>query len=177
MKEQGFDIYPLFVDYGQRAALQELKSCKAVMASVDILSVQVADLSGYGKLLPSGLTTADKDVFLDAFLPGRNLLLLLVAAAYGYQLQASGIAIGLLDEKTSLFPDQTSKFLAEAESTLKLTLGYEFRILAPLSKLSKREVIQLAQRHGVHGTYSCHVGGEVPCGHCISCREFCCEEE
>jgi 7-cyano-7-deazaguanine synthase len=176
MKQEGFDVYPLFVNYGQKAGHQELAACTSVLHSMALRHPEVVDLSGYGKLLPSGLTSEEKDVFLDAFLPGRNLLFLLVAAAYAYQVQAAAVGIGLLDEASLLFPDQSSQFLEQAEAMLKLTLGYDIRVLAPLRKFSKRDVIRLARQYELHGTYSCHVGTEIPCGHCISCREFQVEE-
>jgi hypothetical protein len=40
---------------------------------------------------------------VEAFLPGRNLLLLLCGAAYAYSVQADSIAIGLLSPKDRLF--------------------------------------------------------------------------
>jgi 7-cyano-7-deazaguanine synthase len=40
-----------------------------------------------------------------------------------------------------------------------------------LSQFSKADVVQLARRKGVYGTYSCHAGTRIPCGRCISCLE------
>ena len=108
----------------------------------------------------------------DAFTPGRNLMFLLVGAAYAYKKNADGVAIGLLHESTSLFPDQTSSFLSHAEAVVSEALGRPLKIVAPLSGFVKRDVIALAEAKGIKMTYSCHVGGPRPCGNCIACREF-----
>ncbi|WP_457306864.1 7-cyano-7-deazaguanine synthase [Polaromonas sp. P5_E6] len=45
-------------------------------------------------------------------------------------------------------------------------------MIAPLSEFSKADVVSLANEKGIVGTYSCHMGGNLPCGSCISCLEF-----
>jgi len=130
------------------------------------------DLSGYGKTILSGLTSDGLRLNEDAFLPGRNLLFLLAAAAYAYQLRVNAVAIGLLDERAHIFPDQTSTFLRAAEAAIEKALGRHVAVVAPLLSFTKREVLALAQLRGIHDTYSCHAGGEEPCGTCISCQEI-----
>jgi len=132
----------------------------------------VASLAGYGRLLSSGLTDRTKRVFEDAFLPCRNVLFLTVGAAYAFQNSATSVAIGLLDEAFSLFPDQTRGFLYEAEALLSRGLGKPIRLVAPLMTFSKAEVLRIAKTKGLTGTYSCHTGSETPCGQCVACREY-----
>lgn len=130
------------------------------------------DVPGWGKILSSGLTDASRDIVIDAFLPNRNLLFLLAGSAYAYQVGATAVAIGLLDEGAHLFPDQTGDFIAQAESLLSRSLGRKLQVLTPLMKFSKADVIALAQRKGLSDTYSCHTGNAEPCGECIACQEF-----
>jgi 7-cyano-7-deazaguanine synthase len=111
-------------------------------------------------------------VFDDAFLPGRNLLFLLIGAARAYQNGCAAVAIGLLDPRSHLFGDQTQPFLQKAQAVLGCALGLPLRVLAPLIQLNKADVLALAGRLGVMGTYSCHRGDRQPCGKCISCREI-----
>ena len=171
-KEEGVHQFPLFVDYGQRARERELTACRQAMASLALPEPQVADLSGYGRLIRSGLTDTGLRVIEDAFTPGRNMLFLLTAAALAVQKMADAVSIGLLHEDTSLFPDQTSAFLANAEQMIELCMGRRIRVLAPLAMFHKHEVVELAQSKGISGTYSCHMGGAKPCMDCISCNEF-----
>ena len=123
-RETGLAQYPLFIDYGQRARDKELTACQHAMSSHQLPEPKVARLPGFGALIHSGLTDSYMHLVEDAFTPGRNLLFLLLGASYGYTLGAGAVAIGLLDERTGLFPDQTSRFLENAEALLRECLGY-----------------------------------------------------
>lgn len=170
-REAGLEVYPLFVNYGQRAVTQEWRACREVFAVHKLPKPERLSLPGYGRRISSGLTSAKLDVVADAFLPGRNLLLLLAGAAYATRRDASEVAIGLLDEKQRLFEDQSGDFLARAESLLRTAVAAPIAVRAPLIELSKRDVLELARRRNVRGTYSCHLGTKKPCGECLSCRE------
>ncbi|OYQ93874.1 7-cyano-7-deazaguanine synthase [Citrobacter freundii] len=171
-QEEGLQIFPLFIDYGQRARNRELAACKLSMSTLGLPEPEIANLAGFGQLIHSGLTDKSLHVINDAFTPGRNLLFLLTAAAYAYQKNADAISIGLLHESTSLFPDQTSEFLSRAEIMISLCMGRKIKVLAPLSIFTKPDVVMLANEKGISNTYSCHIGNEKPCGNCISCNEF-----
>jgi 7-cyano-7-deazaguanine synthase len=175
-QEEGLRQYPLFIDYGQRARDRELAACRRAMVVLGLPEPKVADLSGYGTLIRSGLTDVALRVVEDAFTPGRNLLFLLTAAAYAYQVDADAVSIGLLHEAASIFPDQTGAFLKEAESVIRACMGKSIKVLAPLSSFHKMEVVALAREKGIENTYSCHMGGEKACGACIACNEFKFEE-
>lgn len=171
-QEEGLQIFPLFVDYGQRARDRELAACRLAMKKLGLLEPQIADLSGFGQLIRSGLTDSSLHIVDDAFTPGRNMLFLLTAAAYAYQKKADAVSIGLLHESTSLFPDQTSGFLREAERMISQCMGRTIKVLAPLSSFTKPDVVALAADKGISETYSCHMGEQEACGNCIACNEF-----
>jgi 7-cyano-7-deazaguanine synthase len=175
-KEMGNTQYPLFIDYGQRARDKEIGACRRAMQRLDLPAPAIAGMSGFGELIRSGLTDKNLRIVEDAFTPGRNTLFLLIAAAYGHQMGADAIAIGLLHEGTSLFPDQTSAFLSAAETMLRFAIGRDIKVLAPLNKLMKQDVVALAKAKGIDETYSCHSGEDIPCGQCIACKEFQFEE-
>lgn len=130
------------------------------------------DISGFGSVIRSGLTSTDLDVRANAFTPTRNLLFLVVAGAFACEVGADTVAIGLLAERLSLFPDQRADFVDKAETAIASALNQPIRIVTPLMEFSKADVIQLAQSKGITGTYSCHAGGSRPCGRCIACYEF-----
>ncbi|MES9829476.1 MAG: 7-cyano-7-deazaguanine synthase [Candidatus Thiodiazotropha sp.] len=169
--EEGVDVYPLFVDYGQLAANKEWETCLAVHEKFGFPEPDYMDLSGFGKLIISGLTSPEKHIKEEAFTPGRNLLFLLAASSYAVQKGASAVSIGLLSEELSLFPDQTGVFLGKAELAIEEAMGQKISVVAPLLEFKKADVIALAKEKGLIGTYSCHAGAEVPCGECISCME------
>lgn len=172
-REEGLDVYPLFIDYGQRTSKKEWETCRRVHAELGLPSPTKMDLSGFGQVIRSGLTSREMDVKEDAFTPGRNLLFLLMGCSYAHQVGASTVAIGLLSERFSLFPDQRSDFIKQAERAIKMALGRHVVVVMPLSEFSKADVVELAREKGINGTYSCHTGSNRPCGKCISCLEYC----
>ena len=174
--QAGVRQYPLFIDYGQRARDRELAACRRALECIGLPPPMIADLSGFGKLIRSGLTDSGLHIIEDAFTPGRNMLFLLTASAYAYQVRADAVSIGLLNEDTMLFPDQSRAFLRKAESMIGVCMGRPISILAPLADFHKADVVALAKAKGIAGTYSCHTGDEAPCGMCIACKEFEFEE-
>lgn len=170
-REEGLPVYPLFIDYGQRAANKEWETCQLVHKNLALPLPNRMDVSGYGKIICSGLTSEAMHVKDNAFTPGRNLLFLLMGSAYAYQVGASAVAIGLLSEEFSLFPDQKSYFLKKAEEAIEACLAKRINVIAPLMDFSKADVVKLSSEKGITGTYSCHTGLLKPCGLCISCLE------
>jgi 7-cyano-7-deazaguanine synthase len=170
--EEGLRQYPLFIDYGQLSAQQEWKACRSIHHKFDLPKPAYVNLHGFGKLIPSGLTDRHARINEDAFLPGRNLLFLLVGASYAYRVKAKSVAIGLLSEAHRIFPDQTVSFVEKCEALLESAMGYKVKVVAPLMHLSKRDSMELARLRGITGTYSCHSGHGEPCGVCVSCKEI-----
>lgn len=171
-KEEGVATFPLFIDYGQRAAKNEWGACQVVHRKLGLSAPIRMDLSGFGQVIRSGLTCEDKHLKDEAFTPGRNLMFLVMGAAYAHQVGADAVATGLLSERFSLFPDQRAEFVVSAEHAIVQALGRPFRVLTPLFEFSKSDVVKLAAEKGISGTYSCHAGTELPCGRCVSCLEF-----
>jgi 7-cyano-7-deazaguanine synthase len=171
-KEEGLRQYPLFVDYGQRSRGHEWDACRRVARAFGLPQPSIMSIPGFGKLISSGLTDVRKDIYQDAFLPGRNFMFLLCGASFAVQKDAESVVIGLLNERTHLFPDQTSVFLEAAQRALTVAMGRLVKITAPLLAFEKADVLRLASERGLTGTYSCHKGTRRPCRVCISCREY-----
>ena len=171
-KEAGIEHFPLFIDYGQRAARKEWETCNLVHSTLNLPQPTRMDLSGFGRVIVSGLTCEELDIKDDAFTPGRNLMFLLMGSSYAYQRGVPSVAIGLLAEEFSLFPDQKPQFIAQAEAAISAAMGRQIKVLTPLIEFGKADVVRLAQAKGIAGTYSCHTGYSEPCGRCIACLEF-----
>jgi len=171
-KEERLKLYPLFIDYGQRARRREWLTCRRVFKRMRLPEPVRMNLIGFGKIIPSGLTNTKLRLNEDAYLPGRNLLFLLAAGSYAYTNNCSAIAIGLLNDKHQLFPDQTKEFLRQTKQLFASAFGRKIKIVTPLMRFGKKDVVSIAKRKKISGTYSCHSGRELPCGKCISCLEF-----
>ena len=170
--EEGLTMAPLFVNYGQLSAKRGWIVCKLLHERYGLPKVTKMDVSGYGNVVPSGITNPSLRINEDAFLPGRNLLLLLCGAAYAYSLCANAVAIGLLNPSNHLFPDQTLTFVRKTEDIIETTMGKRITVLTPLIEFSKADIFQMAAARGLSGTYSCHAGGAKPCGKCLACIEI-----
>jgi 7-cyano-7-deazaguanine synthase len=172
LNEEKHDQFPVFINYGQRNFEREWEACKFICGRLNLRAPELFDLKGYGKSIPSGLTSDSLDIIKDAFLPNRNALFLLSASAFAYQNNCTHIAIGFLNEENHIFPDQTRNFLDKMEELFYISLGTKIYILSPFIRFNKADIIALAQRKEVTNTYSCHAGYEKPCGKCIACLEF-----
>jgi 7-cyano-7-deazaguanine synthase len=170
--ESNVQQFPLFLNYGQIFYKREYEACISALKKFGLPPPRRMNLAGFGHAIPCGLTSKRKHVVEDAFLPNRNLLFLLCGTAYAYSTGAHAVAIGLLNEETHLFPDQTQDFLSSAENVLSKSMGRGIEIVAPLMRFSKADIVALAKEKGIKSWYSCHSGTKRPCGHCISCREY-----
>jgi len=172
IKEEGLEQFPLFVDYGQLNLEREKAACFSNFLKHGLPQPQVIQLPGYGAFFSCGLTDPNKRILEDAFLPGRNMLFLLCAAALAHEVKGDALAIGFLDERLSLFPDQRRDFANQASSLLSQIMSRPMKILTPLISFTKAEVLAIAKERGIRETYSCHAGTPEPCGVCIACKEY-----
>ncbi len=71
-----------------------------------------------------------------------------------------------------MFPDQTIQFVKECEIILEAAMGRKIAVLTPLIEFTKSDVLAMARIRGLCDTYSCHAGGDTPCGICVACVEI-----
>lgn len=191
-RSRGFCCHALSIDYGQRHR-QELLAAERVARQLGAAShvVERLDLRLFGG---SALTSDDIPVPKDqvpaaetlnaktnvpiTYVPARNLIFLSLAAAYAETLGAHNLFIGVNAVDYSGYPDCRPAFISSFEQTVALATragveGAPFRVHAPLSDLSKPDIIRLGLSMGVdYGlTHSCYDPGPAgrPCGHCDSC--------
>ena len=168
VSDEGNDELPVFVDYGQVAAPLEWAACRETLARASLPAPERIDLRGYYNTV---IPPSDSQKW---FVPGRNLLLLTVAGALAYRNGAEAICLGLLSEGPSSFPDQSQRFVADAELAIQSALNRRLLIRSPLAAFSKKDVIELALRLSlpISQTYSCQSGSPEYCGACVTCAEI-----
>lgn len=172
IKDEGMSQYPLVINYGQLGFRREVSACRRLFKRYALPKPQLIDIRNWGVTISSGITDRSKRIFEDAFLPGRNLMFLLIAASYAYRINATTVAIGLLSDETTIFPDQTKEFCNDAQVFLSKTIGRRLDVITPLKAFHKRDIVAVARDRGIRGTYSCHSGTKKPCGECVACREY-----
>lgn len=186
-KRDGFQVYALTFDYGQRHRV-ELDAAARVARQLGAAEHRLfrIDLRAFG----GSALTADIEVPKDrhpalisseipvTYVPARNTVFLSIALAWAEVLGSSDIYIGVNAVDYSGYPDCRPEFIRAYEQMANLATkaGIEgrrqLRIHTPLIRLSKAEIIRLGLELGVDYslTHSCYdpVGG-LACGHCDSC--------
>ncbi|MBI4353870.1 MAG: 7-cyano-7-deazaguanine synthase [Candidatus Omnitrophica bacterium] len=102
------------------------------------------------------------------YLPGRNVLLLSVAAIYASQRGIGRLALGTLGSNP--FGDATPRFFRQLSNSLQQALGKPIQIMTPLRRFTKAHVVGSNQPW--HLTFSClQPRGRQHCGRCNKCAE------
>ena len=185
-RKQGFDLFALTVNYGQRHVF-ELQSAKNVALSLDIkkYSVLDIDLAQFGGSaltddieVPKDRVESEMANIPATYVPARNTVLLSVALARAETLESFDIFIGVNALDYSGYPDCRPEYIESFERTANLATkagvsGKNFHIHTPLINMTKAEIIKSGTKLGVdYGlTFSCYDPQETgaPCGHCDAC--------
>ena len=185
VQRQGFDLYALSVNYGQRHA-RELESAGNVARALGVVRhLEVAvDLRAVG----GSSLTSDESVPMDrdlavaeipsTYVPARNTVFLSLALGWAEVLGARDIVIGINALDYSGYPDCRPEFIQAFEQLAALATragveGARTRVHAPLLTMTKAEIIRRGVELGLdYGlTHSCYdpVDAGRPCGRCDSC--------
>lgn len=177
LKEEGYEIYPLFVDYSQSAGKAELflarkGSKKAGFRPIKVIKTKLMlDLSK-SKLL--GKSAIDDQ---DAWVPGRNTLFMIIAGIYAEQIDADGISIGYMLDDNFVFGDNDYFHHKAIEETLSKSFLRPLKVFMPIVNKTKKELIAvLDKRNLTELTVSCWnaqvVKGQIKiCHKCANCLE------
>jgi 7-cyano-7-deazaguanine synthase len=187
-KKEGFDIYALSFDYGQRHH-DELKSARIISKIVgakDHLIIKIDLRKIGGSALTSEIAVPQdrsseemsKDIPV-TYVPARNTIFLSFALAWAEVLKAYDIFIGVNALDYSGYPDCRPEYIAAYQSMANLATkegveGHHTHIRTPLIDLKKSEIIKMGIELGVDysQTLSCYnpQATGLACGKCDSCR-------
>ncbi len=113
-----------------------------------------------------GAGTPDSAVFL----PGRNILLIGLAAVWCSTHDVGQIAIGSLGDNP--FPDASPEFFADFGRVLSQGLDHQVQVVAPYRGLHKDELIRRNPHLPLELSLTCMAPKEgVHCGACNKCEE------
>jgi len=186
---EGFRLYALSVDYGQRHRI-ELEAARRVAKSLGVVRHTVVtvgmDAIGGSALTDDIAVPLDRDDEQIAqgipvtYVPARNTVLLAVGLGYAEVVGAADLFIGVNAIDYSGYPDCRPEFIAAFEKLARLATkaGVEgriaFRIHTPLIRLTKAEIIRRGIELGVDYslTHSCYHPSEsgIACGRCDACH-------
>lgn len=196
---EGYDrVETVGFDYGQRHDV-ELQCREAVRAKLTEAFPRWAerlgedhriDLAALGQIADTALT---RDVAIEmgenglptTFVPGRNLLFFVYAAALGYRRGLHTLVGGMCETDFSGYPDCRDETLQTLAHSIRLGTEVDYAIETPLMRLTKAQTWEIAQELGgdrlvdliIEETHSCYKGARdirhawgYGCGECFACE-------
>ncbi len=181
-KARGYAPVALCLRYGQRH-VKELRAARAVAqrarahyheVNLSLPWLKTSSLVDRRALLPDlPLKRIGRGGIPSTYVPGRNTMFLSIAVSLADAIGAAAVVIGANALDYSGYPDCRPEYLEAFGRVARLgTKSGSIRILAPLSRLDKRGIIELARKVGapIDLTWSCYRGERRPCGRCDSCK-------
>ena len=185
-------------DYGQRHGIE--MQCRARVRSEIVRRFpdwaprlgpdHLLDIASFGAIGDTALTSGAEIEMLasglpSTFVPGRNLVFFVYAAALGYRRNFRVLVGGMCETDYSGYPDCRDATLRALEQAIQLGTEIPFSILTPLMWLTKAETWALAQEFGgdalvdliIEETHTCYKGERgrrhpwgYGCGTCPACE-------
>ena len=185
-RRAGYACRALSFDYGQRHKKELVLSKKLARAAKipwELIKIRLpwsqSSLTNKKSELPTHkISEMARSGIPSTYVPGRNTLFLSFALSLADQTESEAIVIGANAIDYSGYPDCRGPYLRAFERVANLGTKTgsqgkkKLRILAPLVKLTKKQIVQLGAKLKVpfELTWSCYKGGKNPCGRCDSCQ-------
>jgi 7-cyano-7-deazaguanine synthase len=182
-KDQGYEIYALHVNYGQRTERRELRSAKTIAAQLgakEFIEVNLGYLSQFGD---SSLTDRsieveeydeDRQGIPNTYVPFRNANLLSIATSFAESRKADAVFIGVQSLDYSGYPDCRPQFIEAFQKVVDTGTRDDtcITLLTPFISMTKRDILERGLVLGVpyEHTWSCYQREDKACGVCGSCH-------
>jgi 7-cyano-7-deazaguanine synthase len=182
-KDQGYEIYALHVNYGQRTERRELRSAKTIaglLGAKEFIEVNLGYLSQFGdsSLTDPSIAVEEYDEGMpgipNTYVPFRNANLLSIATSFAESRKADAVFIGVQSLDYSGYPDCRPQFIEAFQKVVDTGTRDDTRItlLTPFISMTKREILERGLALGVpyQYTWSCYQREDAACGVCGSCH-------
>jgi 7-cyano-7-deazaguanine synthase len=175
-------VFPIYVETGLAWEALEKRALLSYLAALElpnlqpltVLEIPVAGIYG-SHWSTSGQEVPDYGAPDSAvYLPGRNVILIGLAAVWCSLNDVGTVAVGSLDDNP--FPDATPSFFEDYGRLLTNALAHDMRVIAPYRNQHKSELIERFPELPLELTLTCMapvtLGTSVlHCGACNKCRE------
>lgn len=182
MKKEGYEVVAVHFNYDQRTEAKELECFYKICDDLDVSEKYVLDLDFFKQLGASALTDTNIEVPTGGveegvpvtYVPFRNGIFLSMAAAIAEKEGAQVIAIGVVEEDSSGYPDCRESYIKSMQESINLGTKDEtnIEIKMPLVHLQKSQIVRASLDLDVplEHTWSCYKNERKACGVCDSCR-------
>jgi 7-cyano-7-deazaguanine synthase len=190
-EEQGYELYALSFDYGQRhkveldlagKAAEKIGVKKHLFINFDLRGIGGSALTSDIKV-PKGSAEEKETRIPLTYVPARNTIFLSFALSWAETLEAEDIFIGVNAVDYSGYPDCRPEFIQAFQDMANLATKVsvegtvKFNIRTPLIDLTKAGIIKKGTQLGVDYSlaWSCYDpvekdGKYLPCMQCDSCQ-------
>jgi 7-cyano-7-deazaguanine synthase len=180
---QEHEIHALTFDYGSKHS-REINAAKLIADSFEVKKHTIVNV-GLDAIGSSSLT--DENIPVDksgkmadgipaSYVPARNVIFLSIGVALAESIGASKVYIGANSIDSSGYPDCRPEFIEAFQNVIEKGTkmgveGHPVKVVAPLLRKSKTEIVQLGTQLGVpfELTWTCYAGCERACGRCEAC--------
>lgn len=168
LANEGYRVYPLFVNYGQDAYFMECGAIKRIARELTKRDLSIEEPKVIGIEQIGKLHRKLMGEKRDPFFPFRNLILASIGAFFGYHMGVSVLALGLVKDS---YPDCTPDFQKKLTDVLSESVAAKVTVLAPFIDYQKSDIVKYGAKSGFpyNLTYSCYVGENDHCGQCSGC--------
>ena len=172
---EGYEVRPLFFDYGQHCVETEWARVNDVLPSsaLPVERVNISDVFRGSKsrlIIEADLWSESVDDD-DLYVPYRTFFFFAAAAARAQTLGVETVYTGFINSNHAKEIDCTSDFLNKLD-VLTDQIG-PVKFVSPFRYWSKGDVTSAALQLGVPigRTFSCQAASSLPCGACPNCVE------
>jgi 7-cyano-7-deazaguanine synthase len=156
LRSDGYRLVPVFVDFGQAAAVQEWRSVKKICEHFNCRVTKV--------------TLRTEQQFGSGEIRGRNAFLL--SAGLMTSPAASGLMVIGIHAGTPYY-DCNPTFFERMAVLISENSDGRFSLAAPLLRWTKSQIYDYFRKTDIEhdSTYSCEEGVPNGCGRCLSCLD------
>ena len=176
----GFDVYALTFDYGQRH-VKEIDYAKRACKALGVHH-KIVDISAINGIIAGSSLTDDIEVpeghyegdnMKQTVVPNRNMILLSLAVGYAVSLDATKVYYGAHSGDHAIYPDCRPEFVKKMQDVCAIANYDAVDIVVPYLNNDKIEILTDGLKMGLdYGqTWTCYNGRERACGKCGACQE------
>jgi 7-cyano-7-deazaguanine synthase len=182
-KSEGYDIFALHLNYGQRTEAKELSCAKKISSLLNAREFVEIDVGYFSRFGASSLT--DKGIAVEKFdaarihvpntyVPFRNANLLSIATSFAEAKRAEALYIGVQSLDYSGYPDCRPQFIEAFQRVIDLGTKDTTHITlkTPFIRMTKTDILRMGRELRVpyEHTWSCYRNENKACGTCGSCH-------